>query len=82
MEGNNEGVHELPGKGNQFMLLIWMMVIVSGQIKNKVLGNTHLFSTYLFNGASQPMTSYDYIQNEINYAMYMVNSKSQMPGPK
>jgi hypothetical protein len=42
-----------------------MMVIVSGQIKNKVLGNTHLFSTYPFNGACQPMISYDYIQDEV-----------------
>lgn len=59
MAGNNEGIHELVGKGNQCMLLTSMMVIVSGQIKNKVLGNTHMFSTYPFNGACQSMISYD-----------------------
>jgi hypothetical protein len=34
-----------------------MIDLAGGQIKNKVLGNTHLFSTYPFNGAYQPMIS-------------------------
>jgi hypothetical protein len=36
-----------------------MKVTASGQNKNKVLGNSHLFSAYPFNGAIQPMISYD-----------------------
>ena len=51
MAGDNEGVHELAGKGDWF--------IAGGQIKNKVLGYTHIFSAYPFNGACQPMISYD-----------------------
>jgi hypothetical protein len=39
-------------------------IIESAQINNKVFGETHLFSTYPFNGASQAMISYKYMQDE------------------
>ena len=55
-------------------------VIERAQINNKVFGETHIFSAYPFNSASQPMISYEYIpdeccnsklNNEINKFVYM-----------
>jgi hypothetical protein len=44
------------GKGVQADLPL-VQVIEGAQIKNKVLGQTHLFSGYSFNSANQPVIS-------------------------
>jgi hypothetical protein len=41
-----------------YVLLLEVQVIAGGQINNKVFGETHLFSTYPLEGASQAMISY------------------------
>lgn len=50
------------------LVLSEVQVIEGGQINNKVLGQTHLFSAYSFSRASQLMI---YL-----YAAYMTNSPS------
>jgi hypothetical protein len=43
------------------LVLPVVQVIEGGQINDKVLGQTHLFSLYSFNHASQPVISYKYL---------------------
>jgi hypothetical protein len=43
------------------MKWILMQVIEEGQINNKVLGQTHIFSGYSFGYANQPMMCYKYM---------------------
>jgi len=46
---------------NAGLVLLEVQVIEGGQINDKVFGETHLFSTYLFSSASQAMISYKYL---------------------
>jgi hypothetical protein len=57
-------------------LLTYVKVIAGAQINNKVFWETHLFSTYPFNGASQPLISYDYMQDESGQAICKMKSES------
>jgi len=52
------------GKGRRSYIIVLGVGEERGQNNNKVSGETHLFSTYHFNGASQSMIDYKYMQDE------------------
>jgi len=51
-------------------------VIERAQINNKVFGETHIFSAYPFNSASQPMIGYDNTQDETISKVHAMISES------